>query len=151
MDHACLKKTKAAQHRAISLKLYWNIFKLHISKTISAKILQVALTSGKEKGQSCFPPTIPGSAKSFAKSTIQPSYIDIAIWIQAFALIFSKPLILPVNDRNTLPIDKLRKSRSLSRSRILKKTTSSDSQKKMLISPSLMESHTGQKWSRIFC
>ena len=57
----------------------WNIFKLHISEMISAQGLQVALNPSKEKGQSCFSSTIPGSATSFAKSTIQPSYVDIAV------------------------------------------------------------------------
>ena len=73
MDHACLKKTKTAQHRVISLKLHQNIIKLHISEMISAEIL-------------------PGSAMSFAKSTIQPSYVDIAVWIHAFASIFFKAI-----------------------------------------------------------
>ena len=69
MDHTCLKETEAAQHREISLKLHWNIFKLHISKMISTEILL-------------------GSATSFAKSTIQPS----AVWIHAFASIFFKAI-----------------------------------------------------------
>ena len=38
MDHTCLKKTKAAQHRAISLKLHWNVFKIHSSEMILAEI-----------------------------------------------------------------------------------------------------------------
>ena len=59
---------------------------------ISAQGLQVALNPSKEKGQSCFSSTIPGSATSFAKSTIQPSYVDIAVWIHAFASMFFKAI-----------------------------------------------------------
>ena len=73
MDRTCLKKMKAVQYKVIPLKLHWNIFKLHISEMISAKIL-------------------PGSATSFAKSTIQPSYVNMGVWIQAFPSIFLKSI-----------------------------------------------------------
>ena len=59
---------------------------------ILAEVLQVALNPSKGKGQSCFSLTISGSAKSLAKSTIQPSYVDIAVWIHAFASIFFKAI-----------------------------------------------------------
>ena len=61
------------QLRVISLKLNWNIFKLNISKMISAEML-------------------PGLATPFTKSTIQPSYVDIPEWIHAFAFIFFKAI-----------------------------------------------------------
>ena len=92
LDGSCLfeeNEGRSAQSDFAQVALI-AIFLNSTSARISAEVLQVALNPRKDNGQSCFSPTIPGSATSFTKSTIQPSYIDIAVWIHALASIFFK-------------------------------------------------------------
>ena len=113
MDHACSKKTKAAQHRAILPKLHWlqHFFNSTSARWFQPEYYRLLLIHATRKANLA---SLQQSLDWQRHSQSQPTSPVMLILRCGFmrSLLYSKPLILPANDRNVLPIGKWKESQS---------------------------------------